>query len=84
VVNTVTLELTPPEAEVLNLASNQGKIRLALRNRNNKTVAQTSGVTTSILINGAAKKEAKVAVQPVREDKRVEIIKGLDRSDAKL
>lgn len=86
VVNTVTLELTPEEGEVLNLASNQGKIRLALRNRNNKTVAQTSGVTTSILINGAAAKKAeKVAVQsPVREDKRVEVIKGLDRSEAKL
>jgi len=87
VVNTVTLELTPEEAEVLNLASNNGKIRLALRNRNNKTIAQTSGVTTSILIDGAAakKKEEKVAVQsPVREDKRVEVIKGLDRSEAKL
>ena len=38
VVNTVTLELTPHESEVLNLASNEGKIRLALRNRNNKTL----------------------------------------------
>jgi pilus assembly protein CpaB len=85
VVNTVTLELTPDQAEVLNLASNNGKIRLALRNRNNKTVAQTSGVTTSILIDGAAgKKEEKVAVQPPREDKSVEVIKGLDRSAAKL
>ena len=85
VVNTVTLELTPEEAEVLNLASNEGKIRLALRNRNNKTVAQTPGVTTSILISGAAaKKETKVAVQPAREEKRVEVIKGLDRSEAKL
>ena len=86
VVNTVTLELTPEEAEVLNLASNQGKIRLALRNRNNKTVAQTTGVTTSLLVNGAAARKAeKVAVQsPAREDKRVEVIKGLDRSDAKL
>jgi len=85
VVNTVTLELTPDEAEVLNLASNQGKIRLALRNRNNKTVAQTSGVTTSVLIGGGnAQKESKVAAQPGREDKRVEVIKGLDRSEAKL
>jgi pilus assembly protein CpaB len=86
VVNTVTLELTPEEAEVLNLASNNGKIRLALRNRNNRTVAQTAGVTTSLLINGAAAKKAeKVAVQsPAREDKIVEVIKGLDRSEAKL
>jgi pilus assembly protein CpaB len=85
VVNTVTLELTPDAAEMLNLASNNGKIRLALRNRNNKTVAQTSGVTTSTLMGVAtAKQESSGAVQPVRDDKRVEVIKGLDRSDAKL
>jgi pilus assembly protein CpaB len=85
VVNTVTLEVTPEAAEMLNLASNNGKIRLALRNRNNKTVAQTAGVTTAILINGAeAKRETKEAAQPVRDDKRVEVIKGLDRSEAKL
>jgi pilus assembly protein CpaB len=85
VVNTVTMELTPEQAEVLNLASNQGKIRLTLRNRNNRTVAQTSGVTTSILTGGvAAKKERKVESQPEREQKRVEVIKGLDRTEAKL
>jgi pilus assembly protein CpaB len=84
VVNTVTLELTPEQAEVLNLASNQGKIRLALRNRNNRTVAQTPGVTTSILLNGGVKKEPTVLAQPTRVEKRVEVIKGLDRSEAKL
>ena len=85
VVNTVTLELSPEQAEVLNLASNNGKIRLALRNRNNKTVAQTPGVTTSVLINGAnTQKESAVAVQPVRQERRVEVIKGLDRSEAQL
>ena len=55
VVNTVTLELSPHESEVLNLASNEGKIRLALRNRNNKTVAETEGVTTSFLLGGASR-----------------------------
>ena len=84
VVNTVTLELTPGEAEVLNLASNEGKIRLALRNRNNKTFAETPGVTTSFLLNGGVKKEPTVVAQPAREEKRVEVIKGLDRSEAKL
>ncbi len=84
VVNTVTLELTPAEAEVLNLASNEGKIRLALRNRNNKTVAETPGVTTSFLLNGGVKKEPTVVAQPTRAEKRVEVIKGLDRSEAKL
>ena len=71
VVNTVTLELTPENAEVLNLASNEGKIRLALRNRNNKTIAQTPGVTTSILIGGVAdKKESKVAASRHRSKRR--------------
>jgi pilus assembly protein CpaB len=87
VVNTVTLELTPEQAEVLNLASNQGKIRMALRNRNNRAVAETQGVTTSVLLGGGIatpKPETKAAVQTVREAKRVEIIKGLDRTEAKL
>jgi pilus assembly protein CpaB len=85
VVNTVTLELTPEDAEVLNLASNEGKIRLALRNRNNRTVAQTPGVTTSVLVaGGAAKKESKVAAALPVQEKTVEVIKGLDRSEAKL
>jgi pilus assembly protein CpaB len=84
VVNTVTLELTPEQAEVLNLASNEGKIRMALRNRNNKNIAQTPGVTTSFLTGGVAKKEDKVIAQPARETKSIEVIKGLDRTEAKL
>jgi pilus assembly protein CpaB len=86
VVNTVTLELTPTDAEVLNLASNEGKIRLALRNRNNKTIAQTPGVTTSFLVNGGVKPEPPAKPTPIEKkiEKRVEVIKGLDRSEAKL
>jgi Flp pilus assembly protein CpaB len=83
-VNTVTLELTPHDSEVLNLASNQGKIRLALRNRNNKTVAQTEGVTTSFLLNGVTNKKELTVVMPAREGKNIEVIKGLERSAAKL
>jgi pilus assembly protein CpaB len=83
VVSTVTLELTPHQSEVLNLASNQGKIRLALRNRNNKTITQTRGVTTSLLINGA-KSEEKVAAKPTRTERGVEVIKGLERTEARL
>jgi pilus assembly protein CpaB len=84
VVNTVTLELTPEQAEILNLASNQGKIRLALRNRNNRATQETAGVTTSILIGGGAAKKESKAELPARDEKRVEVIKGLDRSEAKL
>jgi pilus assembly protein CpaB len=85
VVNTVTLELTPEESEVLNLASNEGKIRLALRNRNNRTIAQTPGVTTSFLLNGGVEKAPKVAAaQSPRPEKCIEVIKGLERTEAKL
>jgi pilus assembly protein CpaB len=84
VVNTVTLEVSPQEAEVLNLASNEGKIRLALRNRNNKTMAQTQGVTTSFLIGGIAKKEPKVDIQPVQASRGIEVIKGLERTETRL
>jgi pilus assembly protein CpaB len=78
-VNTVTLELTPEEAEILNLASNQGKIRLALRGRNNKVVVQTAGVATSQLIVSRPKKEL-----PPQRDRGVEVIKGVERSKTAL
>ncbi len=84
VVNTVTLELTPEDSEVLNLASNEGKIRLALRNPNSREIAATKGVTTSVLTNGVGRKEAKAAVPKPVAEKSVEVIKGLDRSEAKL
>lgn len=81
-VNTVTLELTPEESEVLTLASNQGKIRLALRSRQNKTLVQTSGVSTSHLITTGVKKENE---SNLRQDGRsVEVIKGLERTKATL
>ena len=44
-VNTVTLEVTPQQSEVLNLASAQGKIHLSLRNRTNKAIAPTNATT---------------------------------------
>jgi pilus assembly protein CpaB len=84
VVNTVTLELTPHESEVLNLASNEGKIRLALRNRNNKTIAETEGVTTSLLLGGVVGKKEQTIALPARAERSIEVIKGLDRSETKL
>ncbi len=79
VVNTVTLEVGPAQAEVLNLASTQGKIRLALRSRRNKTAAITTGVTTTDL----------AARQPRQEDsgerrmsnRKVTIIRGMKVSE---
>jgi pilus assembly protein CpaB len=81
VVTTVTLELSPDQAEVLNLASGQGKIRLALRNKLNQGEFFTKGVTTAQLSRMPAlidtsppkTKEAKEA------ERKLEVIRGLDR-----
>ncbi len=85
VVNTVTLALNPDQAEVLNLASNQGKIRLALRNRNNMQTAATRGVATSNLIGGQGA-SAPVPTSGLRGpgEYQVEVIKGMGRSRAEL
>ncbi len=85
VVNTVTLEVTPEQAEILNLASSEGKIRLALRGRRNETVVETSGVSSSQLFTGVAKKVKQEApAQPQKEERTVEVIKGLERTKASL
>ncbi len=91
VVNTVTLEVDPQQAEVLNLASSEGKIRLALRGRRNDTLVETTGVASSDLFTGMIKPAEKhEPPQPVAEPKKekeertVEVIKGLERSKASL
>jgi pilus assembly protein CpaB len=82
-VNTVTLEVTPEQSEVLNLASTQGKIRMTLRSRTNKEVKPTPGIVTSHLVNGSGHVKTPVAAGP-RPERTVEIIKGLQRTTATL
>ncbi len=84
-VNTVTLELTPQQSEVMNLASNEGKIRLVLRGRHNDTIVQTDGVATSALF-GVAKKAAPepTVKEAKKEDRTVEMIKGMERSKSNI
>ena len=82
IVNTVTLEVTPEQAEVLNLASSEGKIRLALRGRRNENVVETSGVAASQLFTGVRNQKPEGA--PLKEDRSVEVIKGLERTKANL
>ena len=84
IVRTVTLEVKPGEAEILDLASNQGKIRLALRGRDNVETAQTNGVVTSQLVSVSSKPTpTRVAVAP-RGDMEIEVIKRMERSKASL
>ena len=86
-VNTVTMELTPQQSEVMNLASNEGKIHLVLRGRHNDAIVQTEGVAMSALF-GIAKKEEPAKeplVKTAKQDERnVEVIKGMERSQSNL
>lgn len=72
VYSTATLEVTPPQAEILNLGAAQGKIRLALRNSINHLELATSGVFTSGLIQKKAR------------ESKLEVIKGMTRSHVNL
>jgi pilus assembly protein CpaB len=85
-VNTVTLEVTPQQSEVLNLASTQGRIHLTLRNRTNQDIAPTQGVLTSYLLNGTgavAKAESHKAPAPV-QGRKVQLIKGMELSQVNM
>jgi len=84
VVPTVTLEVTPEQAEMLNLASFQGRIRLALRNQMNRANYSTSGVVPSQLIT---KKPAEVSLAPAQDQtpsKNIQIIKGLTVTNSQM
>ncbi|MFZ0053041.1 MAG: RcpC/CpaB family pilus assembly protein, partial [Desulfobaccales bacterium] len=81
VVNAVTLELTPEQAEILNLASNEGKIRLALRGGGNEATVETRGVAISNLFAGMMKPlPASNPQKEAKPEKWVEVIKGCERS----
>jgi pilus assembly protein CpaB len=81
VVNTVTLELSPQQSELLNLASNEGKIRLVLRGRRNEAIVQTEGVATSALFGMARKEEPKeIPKEEKKEEKGIQLIKGVEVS----
>ena len=84
IVKTVTLEVKPEQGEILDLASNQGKIRLVLRSRNNLEVAQTNGVVTSQLVNVFTPKSKPVVVANSKRDAEIEVIKGMDRTKASM
>jgi pilus assembly protein CpaB len=53
VVNAVTLEVTPDEAEKLDLARSVGSLSLVLRNQIDPKMAETDGATKTTLLTGA-------------------------------
>jgi pilus assembly protein CpaB len=99
VVNTVTLELTPEQAEKLDLARSVGTLSLVLRNQVDKEGVDTRGIMKRQLLAGdvveapkppAVKAARKVPVRkkvappvPVPHDV-VEMIKGVHKSNVEL
>lgn len=71
VVNAVTLELTPKDAELLDLARSVGTLSLVLRNQIDPKSTETTGGATKAELLGLAKPEpVKPAVQTVSHPRR--------------
>jgi pilus assembly protein CpaB len=61
VVPTVTMDVTPDDAEKLAVASTQGRLQLVLRRAGDTEVVRTTGATVLKVLTGAAPVERKVA-----------------------
>lgn len=83
-VQVITVEVDVDEAEKLALASNQGKLRLALRNPLNKQHVLTKGANVGTLLSSFRPKQS---AKPKSEDDgsiRIEVIKGEVRKEVKF
>jgi pilus assembly protein CpaB len=85
----ITLLVLPEQAEIVTLASAEGRIQLALRNTLDGAQVSTGGARTNVLLgaDGAPKKEEArprtrpaTALPPARTGPSVEIFRGSDRS----
>lgn len=76
----ITLEVTPEEAEKLSLASQEGQIVLALRGVGDADVARTDGANKSeVLAISAPRRRSSRPSAPVEEKFQVEVIHGSQR-----
>jgi pilus assembly protein CpaB len=98
VVNAVTLEVTPEEAEKLDLARSVGTLSLALRNQVDQKPTLTMGATKDSLLSGLTARPAappQAAARPAKRhatggtvlarrasDDCVEVIRGTNKSQA--
>ena len=64
VVNAVTLEVTPEQAERLDLARSVGSLSLVLRNQVDPALAHTAGITKVSLLGSGASKAPVIAKEP--------------------
>jgi pilus assembly protein CpaB len=92
VVNAVTLELTPQQAERLDLARSVGTLSLVLRNQADPDPVRTGGATKANLLGtpvaavvvavapaAPAPRQRPRAVAPVERSDQIEVIRGMDR-----
>lgn len=100
VVDAVTLEVAPEQAEVLDLARSIGTLSLVLRNQMDQQPVETLGARRRDLLNlteAVAKAPAPktgvrrvvprprpVAAKPLSHSEKIEIIKGLNRSEVQF
>jgi pilus assembly protein CpaB len=79
--HSITLEVTPEEAEKLSLASQEGQIILTLRGLGDDAVAQTRGSSKNDLLSTVAPAKGPLArrVAAPPEKYRVEVIHGSER-----
>jgi pilus assembly protein CpaB len=75
VVNAVTLELTPEQAELLDLARSVGTLSLVLRNQVDPKFAGTEGATKLSMLNALEKKTAPVAAEPAKSAPTKTVVK---------
>ena len=82
VVPTVTMDVTPEDAEKLAVASTQGRLQLVLRRFEDKSVARTAGATVTNVMSGAAVRQAPKAVKTARviEAGKEEVKKPIEES----
>jgi len=90
IVQTVTLLVTPEDAEKLVLASTEGKLQLSLRNTSDRSVMATSGVQLKELVVKQSGTSAQKATGPARRiqpadaaqnPKVIEIIRSSQRAE---
>lgn len=73
-VTTVTLALSPNQAERLALAQTEGKLMLAIRSLRDDTVVETQGVTAATLLAGSSAPASAAARAPRRARSRPRVV----------
>ena len=94
VVPTVTVDVTPEDAEKLSIASTQGRLQLVLRRLGDKELAKTMGATVSkvigssmgapVKIASSGAKVAKAPAAPVEQFTTIEIYRGSTKTTEKF